>query len=102
MDYEAIAKEIEQNAFDRWTMNKEEKQYMGAFDLAECVNILRTHFPEPQPAKELAEQVYEYVNSKVYAWMDDPETWAHKRDQIVDWVAFKFASLLAQPAEDKE
>ena len=40
MDAKELAKQIMDNAFDAWTMNREAKQYMGAFDLEEAERII--------------------------------------------------------------
>jgi hypothetical protein len=43
-DFDAIAREIEEEAFDSWRFNKSSKQYEGFFDRSECADILRKHF----------------------------------------------------------
>jgi hypothetical protein len=43
-DFDAIAREIEEEAFDSWRFNKSSKQYEGFFDRSECAEILRKHF----------------------------------------------------------
>ena len=43
-DFDAIAREIEEEAFDSCRFNKSSKQYEGFFDRSECAEILRKHF----------------------------------------------------------
>lgn len=51
------SKKIEEEAFDPWTMNKEQKQYMGAFYLDECDKVFEDFRREVE--RQCAERISE-------------------------------------------
>lgn len=46
MNAKDVAQKIMEDSFDPWTMNKEQKQYMGAFDLDEAESIIAAALAE--------------------------------------------------------